>query len=216
MNWTSQTFAIPVDHVHEMPYSWSICRKFSLFYCLEAFETEYEGQLQALNSFGNSVFVSYQYYFHLETRAIRACASKLKQIDLRHNLYSDTTGDCHFRLCFSYFNMGFRNSLLTVDEYIAKLTNYIDEDKNLNSIWSFYDPACRVNVIAKLGFGTGSLRKYSNLRGGRYRSFPYQMKIGLRWSDPIPAKKLKQVITYSWFKQNVICSSQPWICNDSG
>ena len=152
----------------------------------------------------------------ISTWKLAPFASKLKQIDLRHNLYSDTTGDCHFRLCFSYFNMGFRNSLLTVDEYIAKLTNYIDENKNLNSIWSFYDPACRVNVIAKLGFGTGSLRKYSNLRGGRYRSFPYQMKIGLRWSDPIPAKKLKQVITYSWFKQNVICSSQPWICNDSG
>ena len=211
--WTSQIFALPVEHLYYIPHSWLNCRKINNYYCLVAYETEYDNYLPAFTPFHNNSFNYLRDQFNLESNVHEACTPKLRGIYRLHNSYSDT-GGCCYRQCSSYFYKGYTKSMLTIDEYIEKLTNYKDENKKLNAIWSYFEPSCRVNIITKLGFGTGSLKKYSTLPGDQFfaDNFAYQMKIGLAWSERIPANSLKRFLTYSWFKQNVICKSQPWIC----
>ena len=212
--WTSLTFALPVDHLYRIPPLWLNCRRFSLYYCLDAFETEDEDQFPAFTVFYNHSFDYLFYKFSLETGGYQACTLKLHRLYRHHNAYSDE-GGCCFRQCTTYFSMGYKKSMQTVDEYFEKLTNYKDENKKLNAIWSYFDPDCRRNYIAKVGFGTGRLKRFSLMRADQtvLDVFPYQMKIGLGWSAVIPAQRLNRFLTFSWFKQNIICKSQPWICN---
>ena len=98
----------------------------------------------------------------------------------RHNFYSVEVGAIS-QYC-SYFTLGFKNALLTPQEYFDKLTDYSEENKHLNYLIAYYLPQCEVNIIVKLGFGVGSLKRtnerYGLLQNERVGA-PYQLKVNV-------------------------------------
>ena len=55
---------------------------------------------------------------------------------------------------------GYSRMLITPSQYIEKITNYSDKDKQLNAIWANFEPECNVNVITKIGFGSEELKRF--------------------------------------------------------
>ena len=98
-------------------------------------------------------------------------------------------------------------------EYIKKLTDY-DEDKRLNLISAYYFPDCEVNIIIRLGFGEGPLIREDTVFGmlRQVPDKPYLLKFDKEWSEHIPYEDPGYFLTFRWFKQNVMCKEQPWIC----
>ena len=116
--------------------------------------------------------------------------------------------------CNKYIHWGFRNLMMRPHEYVAILTDY-DEDKQLNLVAAYFYPECEVNVIVRLGFGNGSLLR-ENTKFGLMRQVPgvpYLLKIGSEWSEVIPYDDPGYFLTFKWFKRNVMCKEQPWICH---
>ena len=98
--------------------------------------------------------------------------------------------------------------------YLYQFTDYSEEHKQLNYIQAFHLPVCQVNVISKLGYGLGPLRRTNHIAGVRRQlpGVPYQLKVGSEWSEQIPYDNPEDFLTFRWFKQNVMCKEQPWIC----
>ena len=103
---------------------------------------------------------------------------------------------------------------MTPTEYIANLTDYSEEDKHLNYLMSYYVPDCNVNIITKIGFGKGRLKRVNHSEEMRPEQpgAPYQLKVGRRWTSPIPYDNPGDFLTFRWFKHKIICAEQPWIC----
>ena len=40
------------------------------------------------------------------------------------------------------------------------------------------------------------------------------IEVGHHWTPKIPFKNPGDFLTFNWFKKNVICADQPWICSD--
>ena len=116
---------------------------------------------------------------------------------------------------YHYFNYGYRDALLTPKEYLTKLTDYSEEDKRLNYIKSYFSADCRTNIIAKIGFGTGTLKRMnvSDVIRHEHHGAPYQLKVGHNWSARIPYENPDQFLTFRWFKNKVICKDHSWICS---
>ena len=219
-NWTSQSFIIPVHFLHsDLPQVWHNCIKHSQFYCLDSFESEDEGHLHAFGSstatgFWSSLY-NHEKYHTLASNADSSCRQELRWIYSKHNLYSDWE-ECCQRQCTLYELMGFRLMNLTPNEYTKNLVNYDDDNKKkLNLIWSFFHQECRVNVITKLGFGQGRLKRFGHLIGPSVPrpGFPYRLKIGYDgWTPDIPYENPGDFLTFEWFKKNIICKDQKWIC----
>ena len=58
-----------------------------------------------------------------------------------------------------YYSFGYFEASLTPGQYLKKLTDYTDQNQILNQVWSFYMHECDVNVIYRLGFGTGDIKR---------------------------------------------------------
>ena len=218
MNWTSQTFIIPVQsHARVLPHNWTVCRRFGFFYCLDAFEVLAEPELISFTQSVHEQNTNRELYDLLRRNIANECSEKIRPIFLYHNIFSDADELCCDRQCFDYMVNGYRYMNLKVEEYIGKLTNYSDANgntKNLNAIWSYYNPICNANIITKLGFGEGRLRRFEHLNGvpGQRTGAPYLLKIGNRWSPKLPYENPGNFLTFNWFKINVICREQTWIC----
>ena len=110
---------------------------------------------------------------------------------------------------------------MTPIEYITKLTDYSEVDKHLNYLMSYYLPGCNVNVITKIGFGMGRLKRVNNLGGLKHEQpgVPYRLSVGRSWTPQFPYTNPGDFLTFRWFKIKIICADQPWICglhrNDS-
>ena len=68
-----------------------------------------------------------------------------------------------------------------------------------------------VNVVSVVGFGSGHIR----LSGGVINK-NYVIPVG-QLNDSvivIPYETLEQYLTFDWFKENVICKEQSWICQN--
>ena len=218
MSWTSQTFIIPVQHpTNSLPFVWTVCRRSSCFYCLDAFESFNEQELIAFTPIFQERNFRNKFYDFLTLNMIDECSEKMRPIFRYHNLFSDLDELCCYRQCFDYRFIGYRYMHLKVEEYISKLTNYSNADgnnKHINAIWSFYDPVSDANIITKLGFGEGRLRRFNHLTAvPRQRTgAPYLLKIGDQWSPKITYENPENFLTFNWFKFNIICKEQVWIC----
>ena len=213
LNWSSQTFILPAENAFD--YAWQLCRKFSRIYCLNGFETTEDlpepAFLSIMNSENNGN-MPYHYYW-LEKSAYRTSQSQFMSMYTAHNFFTDHGGCCFGQFHF-YFVSGYRRMLITPNQYIEKITNYSDKNKQLNAIWAFFEPECNVNVITKLGFGSGELKRFDHglsFHSGR-EGTPYQLRIGENWSPEVSYENPDHFITFRWFKLNVICLEQPWIC----
>ena len=216
--WSSLKFLIPFDVPHN--YFWALCRVYSIYYCLDAFVTEREG------THNNPAFEVRNFFQGLiPSDPVASRLKKLKRFirdecdDLfvskyeHHNYFVLTEGCCQGQYYY-YFTYGYRDALLTPLEYISKLFDYSAEGKQLNYILSYYDPSCEANIITKIGFGIGELKRANHRSGFRdeRQGIPYLLKVGDRWTPKIPYENPVDFITFSWFKTNVMCSDQPWIC----
>ena len=115
---------------------------------------------------------------------------------------------------YYYFTYGYRDALLTPREYLTKLTDYSEGDNHLNYIMSYFSPECSTNIITKIGFGTGRLKRSNESDVLRYEESgaPYQLKVGHRWTPKIPYYNPDDFLTFHWFKHSVMCKDQSWIC----
>merc|ERR1712150_451588 len=77
------------------------------------------------------------------------------------------------------------------------------------------------NVITEVGFGPGNLVKNLDrtLAGAPYvilgreynqHGLPHMDSQTFDWDNPA------QNLTFHWFKHNIMCKSQPWICEEEG
>ena len=201
-------------------YYWEICRQKSRYYCLLSFfsidaNSNPAFEIRYLN---NEVTVDSTYYKWQQMKfdACDECREIFRPVVEKHNLFIFWEGCC-LGYNFNYFSYGFRDALLTPKEYLEKLTDYSEEGKTLNYILAYYLPDCETNVITKLGFGSGNLRRvdhrYINTPNQKPAT-PYQIKIGQEWSSKIPYDNPEDFLTFKWFKQNIMCLDQPWICRE--
>ena len=216
-NWSSQQFIISL----EMPnnYYWEFCRRSSKFYCLLSFISNENNSNPAFETDFLNLVVddsAYRKYQSLKWFACEECRKVFRPVFAQHNLFIFWEGCC-LGHNFNYFSYGFQDALLTPKEYLAKLTDYSEEDKKLNYILAYYLPDCDVNIISKLGFGSGNLKRLnhhfvgsSNHKIGR----PYQIKAGDEWTPKIPYENPEDFVTFRWFKKNIMCLDQPWICRN--
>ena len=212
-NWTSLTFIIPVDVQLK---EWRNCRNFSDVYCLFAYEAAksnlnkaYDFDLQIVSvEFMTQMNQWIQHFAYTE-------GQKHFQPIYRHiNNFMGEDGCCSEQHR-KYFEFGLRELLLQHKEYVKKITNFSEEGKDLNLIRAFYLVECDLNVIFKLGFGRGKLRRsYLPVNGlaAHQIGAPYVLKVGSRWTPAIPYENPGDFLTFRWFKDNVLCVEQPWIC----
>ena len=218
VSWSSQIFIIPVETPNN--YLWVLCKQRSSFYCIVSFETENALNYTAVE-LQNKIFPT---AFHgdrtslnklqiLKSQARIASDEVSKPLFEKHNLLG-VQKNYSLRQYDSYYVHGFLRSQQTPREYFLSLTDYSIENKTLNFLKSYYLPRCKVHVISMLGFGVGELKRSprrSILRGLNPEA-PYRIVIGKHWTPDIPYNNPEQFLTYSWFKKNVICQDQPWIC----
>ncbi|XP_075247711.1 uncharacterized protein LOC142340855 isoform X2 [Convolutriloba macropyga] len=237
LNWTSQTFIFPPGVFPND--TGSCCGKYSKYYCLHAYETRltrsaaiaaHHGALltdvnQANHpGHGNQeatedddLAIEYEYLDldvdevlsqHVQTlkaAAYELCLEVTRPMHEQHNHFIEQIGCCWFQ-CNYYLVHGYDRMFLSPQEYIEKLTDY--------------STRCNRNVITKVGFGKGDLvRRDYYLYGTRAHRFGYPYLLSsldeslaywFPYNDP------RSQLTYWWFKHNIICREQPWICHKSG
>ena len=217
--WSSLNFIIPVD----MPYNyiWSLCNELSTYYCLNAFVTEddvYNPAFQ-IQTISGAIFINdpvlSSHLIKLKRFVREECYDLFGSVYENHNHFVVREGCCQGQYYY-YFTYGYRDALLTPNEYLTKLFDYSEEGKQLNYILSFYEPDCHVNIITKIGFGIGELKRENHRSGLRdeHHGVPYLLKVGDGWTPRIPYGNPVDFITFSWFKTNVMCPDQPWICRN--
>ena len=215
-NWTSLMFIIPIDAPRNILSS--RCRQQSIYYCLHAFVSD------PISSTSKAVQVRFRDHIDpqdptvvafkfIKFSASQECRQLLEPVYRDHNLFLFHDGCCLDHYCH-YFMFGYGLALLTPKEYYEKLTDYTDEGKVLNFIMAYHSPDCEANVIMELGFGKGEVNTIHSFRGmpPEQPGLPYLLKVGHHWAPKIPYENPRDFITFSWFKKNVICADQPWIC----
>ena len=217
LNWSSTIFMIPVA----LPYNhfWDVCRTKSSYYCLVSFEVQTglsnpAFELRMGNNLNPLGEISNRQK-RLKKFAVEECDSAFRAAFQLHNYYV-LREDCCQGQCIYYFSYGFKEALITPTEYFAKITDYSEENKHLNYLLSYYDCECEVNIITKIGFGSGSL-KHEQQRSDMHeepQGKPYQLKVGQGWSPKIPYDNPGYFLTFRWFKHYVMCPDQPWICRE--
>merc|ERR1712150_214174 len=122
-------------------------------------------------------------------------------------------GCCHYQ-SEKYFYRGLSYGF-SPDDYMNKLLNFTVQGKHLQFIKAHYDSFFCLNVINSLTFGN-TLPATSNitiLGGKRGRDYmippnglpPYQI-------DVFSHLHLNNTLTFFYFKYNIMCRDQPWIC----
>ena len=219
-NWASLLFIIPVDVPHNVLFF--ICRKHSNYYCLHAYTTNYELDNMAFQlDIGINGDIGTEGSFVSKLKVIRSsagqeCRNYFQSIFRKHNLFMFKDGCCRKQYCH-YYTFGYFKAMMTPKEYYEKITDYSETGKQLNFIMAYYSPDCFSNIITQLGFGIGDLRRTDQLPGGIFAQqpgAPYLLKVGYHWTPKIPYANPADFITITWFKKNIICVEQPWICGE--
>ena len=126
-------------------------------------------------------------------------------------------GCCDFQKTI-YEEEGAEKGLSPLD-YHARIMDFFSHGKQLNFLSTRSDEYCG-NVVAAIGFGTGPF-SYSRLddrvNADTFHVFPQNLQIPMRLSYLFSnLQHLMNVVNFDWFKRNVICIEQPWICSSFG
>merc|ERR1712062_566522 len=150
----------------------------------------------------------------------RNCHEPVRSMHERHNFFLGYPGCCQ-KQCDDYLTHGYERMFLSLPSYLNKLTDYSEKDKILNYIEAYYDPLCHRNMILKVGFGRGALVRanhpsdeggFIQQREGYSYLLSYPYLNGLH-ANVFPYDNVQWHLTYWWFKQNIICRDQEWICD---
>ncbi|XP_075247717.1 uncharacterized protein LOC142340858 [Convolutriloba macropyga] len=153
---------------------------------------------------------------NVKSVAYKQCFKAIRPIYHLHNSFVGPD-ECCQNQCDNYLIHGYGRMFLTPQEYIAKLTNYSEENKTLNLIEAYFSFNCnqRRNIITKLGFGKGELVRtnYPFRHMPQRYGYPYLLSSSNDSAYWFPYSNPGKRLTYWWFKNNFICKDQPWICN---
>ena len=214
--WSSLTFIIPVK-LYDNEF-WPDCKHQSNLYCLSHFTTEND-----IESTGAEVRNYYGIFARGDTTFFKLRKLKsygreqseevFRPVYRKHNFYPKSEGCCSDQYEI-YHTHGFLGANFTPKEYLSKLTDYRSENKSLNLIWSYYKHDSCVHIITKLGFGKGILKKLHHRRDTAIGIpfVPYRLKVGQSFTPDIPYDNPGDFLNFDWFKRNLICKDQPWIC----
>ncbi|XP_075261514.1 uncharacterized protein LOC142353180 [Convolutriloba macropyga] len=195
--WQSLSFLIP-DPSGEYPNR--ICSLFSRYFCHLAYIVEKRQSyrfphLQDLDDFArivNSVYRDHNWF----------SVSKASQ--------EQEMGECCVDQCEMYKRFGQRFGL-SPEAYWAKAANYSSVNRRLNLIRSTYAQNLCVNVVSVVGFGSGPIRLSGGVTNKNYVIPVGQLNDSVIF---IPYERLELHLTFDWFKENVICKEQSWICQN--
>ncbi|XP_063713809.1 uncharacterized protein LOC134841705 [Symsagittifera roscoffensis] len=187
------------------------CRTHSHYYCLDLYRT----QNPYLNDTENLSQPAY------DIQAVRAWFGILIQ-DQWHRINMvdfENPGYCCVSQTMKYLVHGLHNKRWDPEQYMAKLIDYDDENKPLNFIMAIKSPlsSCE-NIIVKVGFGPGNLRRShgdSVIPGAPYTIAGRQLQpIGIPHIDSVHFDFFDpgQELTFHWFKHNIMCKDNAWIC----
>ena len=160
--WSAVIFTIPV----EVPFfdpTLSFCKLKSIYYCLISFKNladdmnppAFEVKLRSTSSLLRG---AYRYLWNMKEISYEQSQKIFGPFHKKHNYYVIQEQCCRGQF-YHYFNNGFKFALMTPEEYFEKLTDYSEKSKYLNYLASYYDSECEVNIITKIGFGKGSLKR---------------------------------------------------------
>ena len=154
-------------------------------------------------------------YSKLKAYVMEECDRLFEPIYEQLNHFIFKEGCCEGQFYY-YLTYGFKEAMHTPTEYIERLFDYSEEGKHLNYILSYYNSKCQVNIITEIGFGMGTLKRANHRRGlkDQVQGVPYMLKVGHEWTSRIPYENPGDFVSFSWFKMNVICPDQPWICGN--
>ena len=158
--WASVIFTIPVNPTFNQYRSF--CEKKSSYYCLTYFRVKRDEPTPLAMEHTYNVLARfpgdpYEGFAKLKNSALDQFQAVFEPSYEKHNFFVIGDGCC-FGQFVSYFNFGFKGALLTPSEYFEQLTDY-SEDKRLNYLVTYYNFDCEANIIAKIGFGKGQLKR---------------------------------------------------------
>ena len=209
-----------LDHAREIILEnfADLCHKLSSFYCLFGYETNIQSESESYTVNWNQQRRTLDLDLQSKTSMLydnvhEKCEEVLLPIYEIHNIFHKF-GCCKAQ-CNVYRRHGFDRMILTPVDYVSKLTDYNENNKSLIYIQAFYNPRCRVNVITKIGFGIGVLlRTNHTFISPQLPGVPYVLgnnaeNLNLQF----PYENPGGLLNFTWFKSNVICREQSWICD---
>ncbi|XP_063729767.1 uncharacterized protein LOC134857305 [Symsagittifera roscoffensis] len=179
-----------------------MCNPFSRFFCLAGYVT-------ATNS----------------TSRLPEIGDKLRFRELIQNSFLDVNwfsfraedtenfGCCSFQED-EYVNNG-QQFGLSPSEFFFKVFDLRDlkDVRNLVFVRSYWDTTICMNVISQLSYGTGDVLK---IMGGRGPNSSFTLPpIGYSGEEVITFDgylQVQRVLTFDWFRRNVICGEKPHVC----
>ncbi|XP_075262679.1 uncharacterized protein LOC142354302 [Convolutriloba macropyga] len=204
-NWGSLVFAIP----NQFTELGRICANQSSHYCLSCYRTLYSNE----KVIENDEFPEYDSDVPPKG-LIQEFENKILALWNRINFFSTISFvNCCKDQANKYVVYGYLNSKMSPDAYLEKLTDYKDEEMRINYIGVHYDPSRCWYVITELGFGAPPVIYYPELTDNRGLDKPYVF-------PPQPGREpsiltfphLRARLSFGWFKRNIMCKDQPWIC----
>ncbi|XP_075257044.1 uncharacterized protein LOC142349398 isoform X2 [Convolutriloba macropyga] len=118
-------------------------------------------------------------------------------------------GCCYFQTSV-YMEYG-RKMGLSPWEYRNKVTDFSSAGKPLNFLMAYYDPKACANIITRVGFGRGQFRRIGVKYGPPF-IFPFRSR-----NDTVHFffyTQVRKFLTFEWFKENVVCRDQEWLCSN--
>ncbi|XP_063718739.1 uncharacterized protein LOC134845652 [Symsagittifera roscoffensis] len=98
---------------------------------------------------------------------------------------------------------------LSPQQYLERLTDY-SENKRLNYLSAYPNPDLCLNIITEVGFGTGPMKPFLGHPNPHYPLvFPDMPGVN---RVRFPFHRPENLLTFQWFKHNIMCRGQPWIC----
>ncbi|XP_075256404.1 uncharacterized protein LOC142348790 isoform X2 [Convolutriloba macropyga] len=123
------------------------------------------------------------------------------------DIFPEERGGCCGNQMGIYKEFGQAQNLSPFD-YLSIVMNYTSEGKTVNLIKARYYERLCVNIITVIGFGPGSLKMKIKHKADFAIFVEDQNSFHL-----FNYYKLRQVLTFDWFKTNIICQDHEWICH---
>ncbi|XP_075257250.1 uncharacterized protein LOC142349519 [Convolutriloba macropyga] len=98
---------------------------------------------------------------------------------------------------------------LSPSQYFNSTVDFApSQPKSLNFIGARFEPSMCANIISRVGFGRGRIQ-INGVHPGYIYLFPV---IDSHTVHFFTYRHVTEELTFDWFKRNIVCRDQPWIC----
>ncbi|XP_063712222.1 uncharacterized protein LOC134840380 [Symsagittifera roscoffensis] len=176
------------------------CALFSSVFCLSKYWQKYNNATPAYSSSLNGE--------HQELKLLNMARSSFRRLNWFSFYESDWSYGCCEYQQEMYRRWGLLNNLTAV-QYFGRLTDFRNSKKNLITLQAVFDSTLCGNVITRLSFGKGEIRVK-----GTVPNVPVMVAVpGIPLVYVFQWRDVFQRLKFAWFKTNIICAEQPWICS---